>query len=112
MRHMSEPLTPSARFLHDAGTLALLALVLIPLYLLLNHYWQSLILLVIFYGLLSSALAWAGIPVVSCGACQLKSRHGTLCRRSGHRLQDWRDILVRPTRSRVCGRTHTMCRRC
>lgn len=54
MRHMSEPLTPSARFLHDAGTLALLALVLVPLYLLLNHYWQSLILLVIFYGLLCS----------------------------------------------------------
>jgi hypothetical protein len=52
MWHMSEPLTPSARFLHDAGTLALLALVLIPLYLLLNHYWQSLILLVLFYGLL------------------------------------------------------------
>src|SRR6266581_1710002 len=52
MRHMSEPLTPSARFLHDAGILALLALVLIPLYLMLNHYLQSLILLVIFYGLL------------------------------------------------------------
>ena len=52
MRHMSEPLTPSARFLHDAGMLALLALVLIPLYLMLNHYWQSFILLVIFYGLL------------------------------------------------------------
>ena len=52
MRHMSEPLTPAARFLHDAGTMALLALVLIPLYLLLNHYWQSLILLVLFYGLL------------------------------------------------------------
>ncbi len=52
MRHMSEPLTPSARFLHDAGILALLALVLIPLYLMLNHYWQSLILLVIFYALL------------------------------------------------------------
>src|SRR5262247_1976320 len=52
MRHMSEPLTPAARFLHDAGMLALLALVLIPLYLMLNHYWQSLILLVMFYGLL------------------------------------------------------------
>src|SRR5262245_24782795 len=52
MWHMSEPLTPSARFLHDAGILALLALVLIPLYMMLNHYWQSLILLVIFYGLL------------------------------------------------------------
>jgi hypothetical protein len=52
MQHMSEPLTPAARFLHDAGTLALLALVLIPLYLLLNNYWQSFILLVLFYGLL------------------------------------------------------------
>src|SRR6266566_8390399 len=52
MRHMSEPLTPAARFLHDAGILALLALVLIPLYLMLNHYWQSLILLMMFYGLL------------------------------------------------------------
>ena len=51
MRHMPEPLSPSARFLHDAGTLALLALVLVPLYLMLNHYWQSLVLLVIFYGL-------------------------------------------------------------
>ena len=50
MRHMSEPLTPSTRFLHDAGPLALLALVLIPLYLMFNHYWQSLILLVIVYG--------------------------------------------------------------
>jgi hypothetical protein len=47
---MSEPLTPSTRFLHDAGTLALLALVLVPLYLMFNNYWQSLILLVIFYG--------------------------------------------------------------
>ena len=52
MRHTPEPLTPSVRVLHDMGILAILALVLIPLYLLLNHYWQSLVLLVIFYGLL------------------------------------------------------------
>src|SRR6266571_6315915 len=52
MRHMSEPLTPAARFLHDAGVLALLAVVLIPLYMMFNDYWQSLILLVMFYGLL------------------------------------------------------------
>ena len=51
MRHMPEPLSPSARFLHDTGTLALLAVVLVPLYLLLNQYWQSLVLLVVFYGL-------------------------------------------------------------
>ena len=51
MRHMPEPLSPSVRFLHDTGTLALLAMVLVPLYLMLNHYWQSLVLLVVFYGL-------------------------------------------------------------
>ncbi len=51
MRHMPESLSLSARLLHDAGILALLALVLVPLYLMLNHYWQSLVLLVVFYGL-------------------------------------------------------------
>jgi len=52
MRYMPEPLSASARLLHDIGTLALLALVLVPLYMLLNHYWQSLVLLLVFYGLL------------------------------------------------------------
>jgi len=51
MRHMPEPLSPSARFLHDTGTLALLAVVLVPLYMMLNQYWQSLVFLVAFYGL-------------------------------------------------------------
>jgi len=51
MRHMPEPLSPSARFLHDTGTLALLAVVLVPLYMMLNQYWQSLVFLVVFYGL-------------------------------------------------------------
>jgi hypothetical protein len=51
MRHTPEPLSPSARLLHDTGTLALLAMVLVPLYLMLNHYLQSLVLLVVFYGL-------------------------------------------------------------
>ncbi|MBM3223296.1 MAG: hypothetical protein FJZ47_05775 [Candidatus Tectomicrobia bacterium] len=52
MRHTPEPLSFSARFLHDSGTMAVLALVLVPVYLMLNHYWQSLVLLVGFYGLL------------------------------------------------------------
>jgi len=52
MRSTSEPLSPSLRLLHDTGTLVLLALVLVPLYLLLNRYWQSLVLLLVFYGLL------------------------------------------------------------
>lgn len=52
MRSTSEPLSPAMRLLHDTGTLVVLALVLVPLYLLLNHYWQSLVLLLVFYGLL------------------------------------------------------------
>jgi len=52
MRYMPEPRSTSARLLHDTGMLALLILVLVPLYLLLNHYWQGLVLLIAFYGLL------------------------------------------------------------
>ena len=52
MRYTPEPLSASARLLHDTGMLALIALVVVPLYLMLNHYWQSLVLLIAFYGLL------------------------------------------------------------
>src|SRR5262249_18958978 len=52
MRYMPEPLSASARVLHDTGTLAPLVLVLVPLYLMLNHYWQSPVCLLAFYGLL------------------------------------------------------------
>jgi hypothetical protein len=52
MRHTPESLSIYARLLHDSGTLVLLALVVVPLYLLLNQYWQSLVLLLAFYGLL------------------------------------------------------------
>ena len=52
MRYTPEPLSASARVLHDTGMLALVALVVVPLYLMLNHYWQSLVLLIAFYGLL------------------------------------------------------------
>jgi len=39
--------------LHDAGTLALLALLFVPFYLLLNQYWKSLVLLLALYGIMS-----------------------------------------------------------
>ncbi len=53
MPSMSE-FSPSAiRLLHDAGALVLLGLTLVPVYLLFNHYWQSLILLCVLYGGLS-----------------------------------------------------------
>jgi hypothetical protein len=47
-----EPLPSRARWLHDVGTLALLALILIPFYLLLNQYWKSVLQLIAVYGLL------------------------------------------------------------
>jgi hypothetical protein len=39
----SEPLAPRARFLNDLSTLACLALLAVPLYFVLNDYWQSLL---------------------------------------------------------------------
>jgi len=52
MFHAPEPMSLRARCLHDAGMMALLALVLVPLYLLLNEYWQSLFRLALLYGVL------------------------------------------------------------
>lgn len=49
MRRTPEPLSPRAHALNDASTLALLALVLVPVYLLLNQYWKSLLLLAVSY---------------------------------------------------------------
>jgi len=44
--------SPHARGWRDLGPLVLLALVLVPIYLLLNQYWQSVIRLMALYGLL------------------------------------------------------------
>src|SRR5919106_2926456 len=51
--HMAEPITMHTRWLYDIGKLALLALVLVPIYLLLNELWQSVVRLVVLYGLLA-----------------------------------------------------------
>jgi hypothetical protein len=53
LRHVSDPLPLGVRILHDISTLAVIALVAVPGYLLLNHFWRSIILLLVFYGLLS-----------------------------------------------------------
>lgn len=55
MQHAHELLSLRARLLHDAGTLALLALLLTPVYLLLNQYWRSLVTLLAVYSLLAFA---------------------------------------------------------
>lgn len=53
MQHTPERLSLRARLLHDAGTLALLALILTPFYLLLNQYWRNLVTLIAVYSLLA-----------------------------------------------------------
>jgi hypothetical protein len=52
MSYVPEPLSWRTRWLYDVGRLALLALVLVPVYLLLNQLWQSLFRLIVLYGLL------------------------------------------------------------
>jgi hypothetical protein len=53
MAPLAEPLSLRARCLRDVGKVALLALVCVPVYLLLNQFWQSLLRLVVLYGLLT-----------------------------------------------------------
>jgi hypothetical protein len=52
MQPAPERLTPAIYWLQDAGRLASLALVLVPVYLLCNDYWQSLLRLTGLYALL------------------------------------------------------------
>jgi hypothetical protein len=47
-----EPISLRARYASDAGSLVLLATVLVPVYLLLNQYWQSIFRLALLYGAL------------------------------------------------------------
>lgn len=60
MRTASDPLPLGVRLLHDISTMAVIALVAVPGYLLLNHFWRSILLLVAFYGLLSFAFLRLG----------------------------------------------------
>lgn len=49
MRPPPEALPVAGRLWHELGTFLVLALVVLPLYLMLNHYWQSFVLLVVCY---------------------------------------------------------------
>ncbi len=60
MQTASDPLPLSVRLLHDISTLAVIALIAVPGYLLLNQFWRSILLLLAFYGLLSFAFLRLG----------------------------------------------------
>ncbi len=61
MRPEPDPVPLGIRLLNDITTLAVVALIVIPGYLLLNHFWHSLIVLLVCYGFLGLAffrLGW------------------------------------------------------
>lgn len=60
MRRAPEPLSSRTRLLQDVSTLAILGLILVPFYLLLNEYWKSLALLTAGYGILAYAFLRLG----------------------------------------------------
>jgi hypothetical protein len=98
MLHEAEPLAPLAlrmRWLYDIGKLALLALVLVPIYLLVNELWQSVFRLVVLYGLLAlfcirlgeymhrvmrrlpaEIPPWSGLPAVAPSPPWMEQRFG------------------------------------
>jgi hypothetical protein len=53
MLQVAEPVTLYRRWLYDIGKLALLALLVVPVYLLVNELWQSVFRLIVLYGLLA-----------------------------------------------------------
>ena len=53
MSHAPEAMPLRTRWLHDIAKLALLALLIVPVYLLLNQLWQSVFRLIALYGLLT-----------------------------------------------------------
>ncbi|MGH8059464.1 MAG: hypothetical protein ACREOH_19880 [Candidatus Entotheonellia bacterium] len=49
MAYVPEPVSPRLRWLNNVGMVGLLALVLVPVYMLLNQFWQSVFRLVLLY---------------------------------------------------------------
>ena len=60
MRHVPEPVPIRTRVIHDVSTAALLMLVLVPFYMLLNQYWKSVTLLAAVYIVLMFAFLRLG----------------------------------------------------
>lgn len=84
MRRASEPLSWQISLLHDAGTMAILGVILVPFYLLLNQYWKSLVLLTILYSVLAFVFVRVGRYI------------GRVMRRTPAEIPPWQTPLSRP----------------
>jgi hypothetical protein len=84
VQYSPEPLLQRTKWAHDLGLLVLLALFLIPLYLLLNQYWKSIIVLLVVYGMLGL------------GFFRLARYVRRVMRRNPAEIPPWQGGLARP----------------
>ncbi len=121
MLHVAEPITPRTRWLYDIGKLALLALVLVPIYLLVNELWQSVFRLGVLYGLLAlfcirlgeymhramrrlpaEIPPWSGLPPVAPVPLWMEQRFGAAeAILSAHRDPQYVQTVLKPRLRRL-----------
>jgi hypothetical protein len=121
MLHVAEPIIPHTRWLYDIGKLALLALVLVPIYLLVNELWQSVFRLVVLYGLLglfclrlgeymhramrrlpAEIPPWSGLPPVAPVPLWMEQRFGAAeAILSAHRDPQYVQTVLKPRLRRL-----------
>jgi hypothetical protein len=116
-----EPISLRTRWLHDIGKLALLALIFVPIYLLLNQLWQSIFRLIALYGLLTlfcirlgeylyramrrlpaEIPPWSGTPTVAPAPAWMDQRFGAAeAIRSAHRDPQYVQTVLKPRLRRL-----------
>jgi hypothetical protein len=119
--HVPEPTSLATRCLYDVSKLALLALVIVPIYLLLNQFWQSVFRLIALYGLLTlfclrlgeymhramrrlpaEIPPWHGPPTMSAGPPWMDQRFGAAeAIRSAHRDPQYVQMVLKPRLRRL-----------
>jgi hypothetical protein len=121
MQHVAEPILPHLRWLYDVCKLGLLALVLVPIYLLVNELWQSIVRLVVLYGLLAwfclrlgeyvhramrrlpaEIPPWSGLPPAAPVPTWMEQRFGAAeAIRSAHRDPQYVEAVLKPRLRRL-----------
>ena len=116
MLHVPEAISLRTRWLYDIGRLVLLALVLVPIYLLLNQMWQSILRLLVLYGLLiffclrlgeymhramrrlpAEIPPWHGAPGIAAVPAWMEQRFGAAeAIRSAHRDPQYVQTILKP----------------
>jgi hypothetical protein len=119
----SVPEVPSARlhYVYDVGRLALIGILLLPFYLVLNQYWQSLVRLLVLYALLAffclrlaeymrramhrlpaEIPPWQGLPTKAAAVPWLEQRFGAAeAIRSARRDPQYVEAVLKPRLQRL-----------